>query len=289
MKSTRSSTTTLRVGDIKLHLVSDGVTWMDGGGAFGLVPRALWMGVIESDEHNRVPMILNCLLILAGGRTILVDTGLGDKLTPKDERILSIERPEGGLAAALQLAGVARKDVDIVVNTHLHSDHCGGNTTLQDGGIVPTFPNAEYWVQRLEYADAAFPNERTRATYLPENFTTLYESGQMRLINGETEVAPGVRCVVTPGHTRAHQSVVIEQDGQAALYTGDMSTFAVHFERLAWLTAYDVEPLINLETKRSWQRWALAHEALILFPHDTGMPVGRLVESDSGSSQIVEA
>jgi glyoxylase-like metal-dependent hydrolase (beta-lactamase superfamily II) len=289
MKSDRSSNTTLKVGDIQLNLVSDGVTWVDGGGAFGLVPRALWIRVIKSDEHNRVPMILNCLLILAGGRTILVDTGLGDKLTPKDERVWGIERPEGGLVAALQRAGVAREDVDIVVNTHLHSDHCGGNTTLQDGKIVLAFPNAEYWVQRLEYADAAFPNERTRATYLPENFTALYENGQMRLIDGETEVAPGVRCVVTPGHTRAHQSVVIEQDGQAALYTGDMSTYAIHFARLAWLTAYDVEPLINLETKRSWQRWALAHQALILFPHDVGLPVGRLVESENGSPQIVEA
>jgi glyoxylase-like metal-dependent hydrolase (beta-lactamase superfamily II) len=182
--------------------------------------------------------------------------------------------------------GVAPEDVDIVVNTHLHSDHCGGNTTLRDGEVVPTFPNAEYWVQRLEYADAAFPNERTRATYLAENFASLYESGQMRLVDGETEIMPGVRCVVTPGHTRGHQSVVIERGGQTALYTGDMATFAVHFERLAWLTAYDVEPLVNLETKRAWQRWALAHDALVLFPHDTGTPMGRLVEGEGGKLHI---
>jgi glyoxylase-like metal-dependent hydrolase (beta-lactamase superfamily II) len=288
MKTDHSKEMMRQIGDIAFYMVNDGVAWMDGGGAFGLVPRALWAQVMAPDEHNRVPMILNNLLILADGCTIVVDTGLGDKLTPKEEHIWGIDRPGGGLVAALQRVGVAPEDVDIVVNTHLHSDHCGGNTTRRDGKIVPTFPNAEYWVQRLEYADAAFPNERTRATYLSENFAPLYETGQIRLIDGATELAPGVWCVVTPGHTRAHQSVMIEQDGQAALYTGDMSTFAVHFERLAWLTAYDVEPLINLETKRTWQRWALAHEALILFPHDAGMPVGHLVESENGSPQIVE-
>jgi glyoxylase-like metal-dependent hydrolase (beta-lactamase superfamily II) len=234
-------------------------------------------------------MSIDCLLIQGDGLTVVVDTGLGDKLSPRDERIWGIERPEGGLVQALRREGIAPEDVDIVVNTHLHSDHCGGNTTLQDGEVVPTFLNAEYWVQRLEYDDAALPNERTRATYLAENFVPLYESGQMRLMDGEADIMPGVRCVVTPGHTRGHQSIVIERGGQAALYTGDMATFAVHFERLAWLTAYDVEPLVNLETKRVWQRWALARDAAVLLPHDTGRPIGRLVEGDGGKLQFVAA
>jgi len=275
-----------QIGDGELHLVSDGVAWSDAGGVFGVVPRALWEHVAEPDAHNRVPMSMDCLLIRVDGRVIIVDTGLGDKLTPKGMDIWGIERPEGGLVDSLRREGIAPEDIDVVVNTHLHADHCGGNTTRRGDAIVPTFPNAEYWVQRLEYADAAFPNERTCATYLPENFVPLYESGHIRLIDGETELAPGVRCVVTPGHTRGHQSVVIERGGQAALYTGDMTTFAVHFERLAWMTAYDVEPLVNLETKRTWQRWALAHKGLILLPHDTRMPAGYLTAGQNGKPRM---
>lgn len=276
-----------QIGDIELHLVSDGTVQADAGGAFGLVPRVLWSRVMDTDALNRVPMALNCLLIRTDGRLILVETGLGDKLTPKEAQVWGIERPEGGLVGSLNRIGVAPEDIDIVINTHLHWDHCGGNTVLRNDQIVPTFPNAEYWVQRLEYADAAFPNERTRATYLAENFVPLYTSGQLRLLNGEAEPIPGVRCVVTPGHTRAHQSVTIERDGEAALFTGDLATFAVHFERLAWITAYDVEPLITLETKRAWQHWALAHQALLIFPHDTGIPVGRLVREDDGKLRLV--
>jgi glyoxylase-like metal-dependent hydrolase (beta-lactamase superfamily II) len=143
-------------------------------------------------------------------------------------------------------------------------------------------------VQRLEYADAAFPNERTRATYLSDNFAPLLASGQMRLLNGETGVLPGMRCVVTPGHTRGHQSIVFESGERAAMFVCDMASFAVHFARLAWMTAFDVEPLITLETKRTWQRWALANDALILFMHDALIPVGRLVEQD-GKLEVIAA
>jgi len=266
----------MQIGNVQINLVSDGVGWFDGGGAFGLVPRVRWEKLLPPDELNRVPLGLHCLLIRSQDKIILVDTGLGDKLTEKERQFFDVDRAHGGLVEALARLGVTPDEVDIVINTHLHADHCGGNTRFQGEEVVPTFPNAEYWVQRLEWADAAFPNERTRATYLSLNFMPLQALGKLRLLNGDTRVTSEVRTVVTRGHTRAHQSVVIESEGEAALFTGDLATLAIHFERLAWVTAYDVEPLETIETKRRWQRWALEREALIIAAHDTQMPAGRL-------------
>jgi glyoxylase-like metal-dependent hydrolase (beta-lactamase superfamily II) len=269
------------IGDIEIALINDGCTWVDPGGPFGTVPKVLWSEFYTLNPEGFAPMDHHCLLVRAGGKIIVVDTGHGTKLTQKQiEQHLRLERPEGSLVEGLAQRGVSPDDVDLVINTHLHGDHCGGNTRYEDDQVVPTFPNAEYWVQRLEYADAAFPNERTRVTYRAANFDTLYRSGQMRLLDGDIEVIPGMRCVVTPGHTRAHQSIVFEQGGQAALYAADMATYAVHFARLAWLTAYDVEPLVNLETKRNWQHWALERDAILIFEHEPLIPLGRLVPGE---------
>jgi glyoxylase-like metal-dependent hydrolase (beta-lactamase superfamily II) len=268
----------LTIGDITIHIVNDAIIHADTGGPFGLVPRALWSRTYQADAESRIPMHHNCLLVRADGRTIVVDTGYGTRLPDKMQHFLSLERPEGDLVAGLARHGVAPEDVDLVINTHLHGDHCGGNTRFDEAGdLAPTFPNAEYVVQRLEYADAAFPNERTRGTYYASNFAPLYETGQMRLLDGDVEIAPGMRCAVTPGHTRAHMSVVFEAGGEAALYVADLASLWVHFANLAWMTAYDVEPLVTLETKRVWQRWALERDALILFEHDPLIAVGRLV------------
>lgn len=268
----------MQIGRAKLHLVSDGLVRLDGGGPFGLVPRTMWEKLLPPDEFNRVPLRLYCLLIHSQGKTILVDTGLGDHLSDKQRQIYGLTRPNGGLIQALARLSLSPEAIDIVINTHLHADHSGGNTTPRggNGGLIPTFPRAEYWIQRQEWADAAFPNERTRAVYLPQNFLPLKEAGQLRLLNGDTQVTSEVRTVITRGHTRAHQSVVIESEGEVALYTGDLATLAVHFERLAWVTAYDVEPLETIETKRRWQQWALERNAWIILPHDTQTPLARL-------------
>jgi glyoxylase-like metal-dependent hydrolase (beta-lactamase superfamily II) len=282
--SARSKELYFRIGHVEIYLLNDGLIWLDGGGAFGLVPRVMWETLLPPDKLNRVPLSLNCLLIRSEGKTILIDTGLGDHLTEKLRQVYGLVRDKGGLLQELAHLGFMPESVDIVINTHLHADHCGGNTTYRAGDrkIVPAFPNAEYWIQRLEWADAAFPNERTRATYKSPNFMPLHSAGQLRLLNGDTRVTNEVRTVITRGHTRAHQSVVIESEGKTALYTGDMATLAVHFERLAWVTAYDVEPLETIETKRRWRHWALERDAIIVFPHDTKTPLARLRTDNEG-------
>ncbi|MBC7251078.1 MAG: MBL fold metallo-hydrolase [Anaerolineae bacterium] len=269
----------IQIGNVTVHHVLGENFRADGGGHFGLVPKVLWQRIASTDESNRVSMVFHGWLIESAGRRILVDTGHGTKLDDKFKRHFAVEEDDR-LLVSLAAIGVSPQEVDIVINTHLHADHCGGNTRRQGDQIVAAFPNAEYWVQRLEYADALFPNERTRATYLAENFRPLEESGQLRLLYGDTRVTPEVRCLVTRGHTRAHQCVVIESEGQAAICLGDLAPWAVHFERLAWVPAYDVEPLETIETKRRVRDWALETGAILLFDHDPRMAAGILREED---------
>jgi glyoxylase-like metal-dependent hydrolase (beta-lactamase superfamily II) len=268
----------MHIGDLEIHLVSDGHVWVDPGGPFGLVPRALYQTVIPPNADNLVPELLTCLLVRSEGRTILVDTGLGPKLDEKAQARWGVERPQGGLADGLARLGVGPDEVEVVICTHLHSDHCGGNTGLEGERVVPVFPRAEYLVQRMEWADASHPNVRTRGTYFAENFAPLLAEGRLRLLHGEQAVTSQVRCVLTPGHTRGHQAVLLSSGGWRGLFVSDMATFAVHMARAAWVTAFDVEPLENIATKQRWQRWALETGAWLFFIHDPRTPVGRLVE-----------
>lgn len=263
--------------DLEYHVISDGIYWGDGGGAFGLVPRTIWEKQLPPDEKNRVPFSLNSLLIRSDDKIILVDTGYGQKLSEKAQQIAGLVRPEGDLLDALARLDIQPDQVDIVINTHLHADHCGGNTIIQNDQVVPTFPNAQYYIQRLEWADAIAPNERTRATYLAENFVPLQTTGHLKLINGNTQVTSHVRTAIARGHTRAHQVVILETHEQILLFVADLSTLHYQFQRLAWVTAYDVEPLETIESKRYWQQWALDNDAVIIFQHDTQIPAGKLV------------
>jgi glyoxylase-like metal-dependent hydrolase (beta-lactamase superfamily II) len=273
----------IELGEFRIHLINDGTTRVDPGGAFGLVPRALWSRYLMPDADGLVPMINLTLLVEAHGKKIIVDTGLGRKLDARAEAIWNLSRPNGDLLDGLARLNCAPGDIDLVIDTHLHADHAGGNTLLSEsGGFIPAFLNAEYVVQRREYEDAMQPNERTAATYQPFNYQPLVETGQMRLLDGDTELLPGITGHVTRGHTPGHMSVRFESEGQHALFVCDLASYAVHFERLGWMTAYDVEPLETLETKRRWQAWALETGAVLMFPHDSQRPVGRLRQADGG-------
>ena len=276
----------IRLGDIEIALFNDATTWVDPGAMFGLVPRVLWSRYCAVDARQLIKIANHNLLIRCAGKNIIVDTGFGNCLSESQRQRRSVTHYDG-THAGLDALGITSEEIDIVIDTHLHDDHCTGNFRWHgDGARKVAFPNAQYLVQRREYEGAIKPNERTRATYLPQNYRPLYESGQLRLLDGDSEIAPGVTALVTPGHTPAHMSVRIESGGEHAAFLCDMASLAVHFERLAWMTAFDVEPLLTLETKRRWQAWALETRALLFFTHDAQTPAGRLTQDDNGRCKV---
>jgi glyoxylase-like metal-dependent hydrolase (beta-lactamase superfamily II) len=278
----------MQLGNFTLHLIHAGLTQADAGGPFGLVPRALFKSYYMPDENNLVPMSLNCLFIQTPTQKILIDTGLGSKLDEKGLANWGLTYPHGTLLDGLGRIGVAPSDIDLVINTHLHADHCGGNTMFADtGGVIATFPNAEYVVQAREMLDATHPNERTRSTYIPQNWDVLRARGKLRLLYGDTQLADGIWGMLAPGHTPGLMAIRIESMGQHAAFVCDMASFAVHFEKLAWMTAYDVEPMVTLETKRIWQAWAFDTDAVIIFPHETKRPMGKLIRNAKNQPEIV--
>lgn len=273
------------VGSIRCHIISDGVQLSDGGGFFGLVPRVLWEPVIRPDERNRIPVSLRSLLIESDAGLILVDTGQGDKLGAKEFNRLGMSPRRERLLGEMKAAGFDPADVDLVLMTHLHGDHAGGATRWSTPGdpsspIVPTFPNARCAIQRLELAAASFPNERTRGTYFAQNWQVLQERGQVDVVNGDQRLASGVRTETVPGHTESIQAVWIESQGESLLFWGDVCSWAAHLERLAWVPAFDILPMLSIEGKRSLRDRALERDALLVFQHDGQVVTGRLVEGD---------
>ena len=269
---------TTRVGSVRIHALDAGSILLDGGAMFGVVPRPLWERRIPPDDRNRIPMALRCLLVEAPHALVLVDAGIGNKEDAKFRETYGVEN-EGAptrLEDALAELGVRPVDVDLVVNTHLHFDHAGGNTLRDpDGSVRPAFPRARYVVQRGELAFAASKNERIRASYLDHNLAPIAEAGLWELVEGEVEVTEGVRLVPSPGHTPHHQSVLVESGGEKACFLADVCPTAAHLP-LPWIMGYDLEPLVTLESKRRLWASALREDWLLVFEHDPVVSWGRL-------------
>ncbi|MBA2565787.1 MAG: MBL fold metallo-hydrolase [Gemmatimonadetes bacterium] len=274
----------LELGDIRVTVLNDGFQRLDGGAMFGVVPKPLWERRIAPDERNRIRLALRCLLLEGPGGPVLVDTGIGSKEQARDSRfcdIYGVER-EGGLLAELDALGLAPEDVRLVVNTHLHFDHCGGNTRLgPDGSVVPTFPNARYVVVRGEWQDAMAPSERNRASYLRDNFVPPQQAGLLDLVAPGSVLSPGVQFVHAPGHTRFHQCVRIDGGAGTALFCADLVPTASHIP-YPYIMAYDLYPMETLGTKKSLLPEAAGEGWRIVLEHEPENPVGRLQPEERG-------
>jgi glyoxylase-like metal-dependent hydrolase (beta-lactamase superfamily II) len=268
----------MEFGDYRVEVVPGGEFRLDGGAMFGVVPRALWQRVAPPDEQNRVTLNANCLFVEAAGERVLVETGMGDKWSPRQAEVYGVS-PGAGLAESLRArTGCRPEDVSIVVNTHLHFDHAGGNTRLDAGGNArPAFPNARYFVSRAEYEHAESPHERDRASYLPENWRPLAESGQLELKDDDYEVVPGLSLETVPGHSRTMQCVRLERGGRTLYGFADLVPTRAHVP-LAWVMGYDLYPVETVEAKRRLLPRAAREGWLCLFYHDPERPLARVVE-----------
>ncbi len=271
---------TRQLGRWRIHAIQAGGQQLDGGAMFGVVPKVLWERRIAADARNRIPLGMRCLLVEHDDGLLLIDTGSGNKETSKFHDIYAIENAgaEGRtmLEDGIHALGFTPDDVTLVINTHLHFDHAGGNTwRTPSGGVEAAFPNARYVVQRGEMAWATHTNERTAASYFGPNWDAIVAAGRFDLVDGEPEIRSGVQLLRTPGHTPHHQSVLLTSGGESAVFLGDVTPTASHLP-LPWIMGYDVEPLVTLESKRTLLARAEAEGWLLIFEHDATTAWGRV-------------
>ncbi|MBI2683099.1 MAG: MBL fold metallo-hydrolase, partial [Acidobacteriales bacterium] len=207
MPKTAQDRPSTRLGDFQLTVFSDGCYFLDAGALFGVVPKTLWSRRVTPDEHNRFRTGLNSVLVRANGKNVLIETGIGGKLTPKQR---AIHGNEELLLENLRAGGVEPGDIDVVINSHLHFDHCGGNTIYREGKAVATFPNAQYYAPRGEWEHGSKQLERDRVSYISDNYDPLIQSGQMTLLEGSAQILPGISVEPFPGHTRNMMAILIE-------------------------------------------------------------------------------
>ena len=279
----------LNLGDLRLTMLNGGNFRLDGGAMHGVVPKTIWSKLVSCDPLNRVEYTTQCLLVeTPDNRRVLIETGNGDKFPAKLKDIYGIDH-DRSIGDALAEVGLEPDAIDLVVMSHLHFDHSGGTTRRGAGGdLQPVFWRARHVVQAREWQDATHPHERSRASYLAENIFPLQDSGLLQLVDGEAEIAPGVRVVPTPGHTAGHQSVLLGQPGgPRALFLGDVVPTAVH-TRLPFVMGYDLDPARTVETKRALFQRAIDEDWIVLWGHDLEHHGGRLA-FDKDGKPVVQA
>lgn len=258
----------ITIGDFELHAVTDGTYVADGGAFFGVVPKVLWQRKVQADDLNRITVSCNSVLVRTGKQNVLIETGIGNKLAEKTK---SFYLPQQKLLDSLHAAGLAPEDVDVVINSHLHFDHCGWNTVYKNGTAVATFPKAKYYAPKGEWEHGSRQLERDRVSYISANYDPLIRSGQMTLLDGDHEILPGISVAVYPGHTRHMWAVVVHSGGQTACYISDLLPTRWHLEP-SWVMAYDLFPLETIENRKKYYEQAIPAQWLTMFTHDPDVP-----------------
>ncbi|MGA3088549.1 MAG: MBL fold metallo-hydrolase [Terriglobales bacterium] len=273
------------LGDYEVTIVSDGTYWLDGGAFFGVVPKTMWSKRMTPDELNRVDTGLNSLLVRTGEKNILIETGIGNKLP---EKMVQIYKQPAQLLDNLHRAGLAPEDIDIVINTHLHFDHCGWNTIRRGDLVVATFPKAKYYVQEQEWEHGRLQLERDAVSYMSPNYDPLLATGQMVLLNGNRELWPGISVKVFPGHTANMQAVMVESGGRTACYISDLIPTSHHLD-VTWAMAFDLFPLQTIESRKQYYSQAIPEKWLTVFTHDDATPWGYVDRGERGKLRLVPA
>ena len=271
------------LGEFELTVLSDGTYFLDGGAMFGVVPKPLWEKRAPADNENRILLGLNTVVVRTGTYNVAIETGIGNKL---GEKLRSIYGAKEQLPQAFAVAGIRPEAIDVVINSHLHFDHCGWNTTrTPDGRILPTFPNARYFAHRGEVEHGHLQLERDAISYTSANYDPLIETGQMTLLDtkpGEvTEIVPGISVECYPGHTAQLLAVNIDSAGRRACYISDLLPTSAHLD-ITWVMGYDLFPLTCIEQRKRFYSRAIPEEWLVLFTHDHHRPMGYVTRNSKG-------
>jgi len=266
----------LKIADYEICPIPTGIFALDGGAMFGTVPKVLWQKTNPSDEQNRIPMEARALLLKSKTKNILIDTGngadfvakYGEKLGGKFSEMYGVQKEGPSLLKSLARYGLTPEQITDVILTHLHFDHAGGGTTEKNGMLVPSFPNAQYYLQEDNLKTASKPNLRERASYFPANYQPLLESKKLTLLGGEKEnFLPHVSALISNGHTQGQQAVKISDGKTTLLYCGDVIPTSSHV-RLPWIMGYDLNPLLIMEEKEKVLTQAAEQGWYLFFEHD---------------------
>lgn len=273
----------MNIGQYKLTALETGRFALDGGAMFGIIPKNLWAKRIPADEQNRIPLALRCLLVCSDNHKILIDTGIGEKFEPKWQEIYHIDLSGRSLVRLLSDNDLDPQDITDVVLSHLHFDHCGGTTFIEKNQVRLRFPNARHHIQKQQWQWAQHPSNKDKASYLNENYSLIFESGILNLVEGDTEILPGIQTVQLNGHTPGMQGVKITGDGKTVFYCADLVPTASHIP-LPWIMAYDNEPLVTLAEKQDLMPRACNEGWILFFEHDPFYCAARIVQDDRGFS-----
>ena len=278
----------MQLGDLNLKSISGGRFRLDGGSMFGVVPKPLWSKVYPPDDRNTIPHGTNCVLVQDGARNILIDTGYGSKLSPRQREVFDSDAGDP-LLASLAAHGLSPEQIDTVILSHLHFDHAGGSTRYDESGtLVPTFSRATYIAQQLEWNIATADLPELRGAYPPENLVPLQESGQLQLVDGDVELVPGIRAIVTGGHTAGHMAIVIESQGESAVFLADICPTWRHLRTL-WCMAYDVDLLQTRRIKPRLLGEIADNNWLALSDHDPDHAAARIARDTRQDFIVTEA
>ena len=277
----------MKVGNYTLYSIETSQFSLDGGAMFGIIPKTLWEKEAPADEYNRIQMVTRSLLVVSNERKIIIDTGNGDKWDDKNRSRYNIDLDKINLSSSLEKYGFIPADITDVFCTHLHFDHAGGNTSIEDGKIVPTFPNATYWIHKDNWDLANSPSEKDRGSYLAENWSVLAENGMIEYVTDREEFLPGIEIMLTYGHTIGMMHPLIKDGNNTVFYAADIFPMAAHVP-LAWVMAYDLNPVQTIKEKRSLLPTMVDKNWTVFFEHDPLRQAGK-VTMDGKHYRLKEA
>ena len=277
----------MKVGNYTLYSIETSQFSLDGGAMFGIIPKTLWEKEAPADEYNRIQMVTRSLLVVSNERKIIIDTGNGDKWDDRNRSRYNIDLDKINLSSSLEKYGFIPADITDVFCTHLHFDHAGGNTSIEDGKIVPTFPNATYWIHQDNWDLANSPSEKDRGSYLAENWSVLAENGMIEYVTDREEFLPGIEIMLTYGHTIGMMHPLIKDGDNTVFYAADIFPMAAHVP-LAWVMAYDLNPVQTIKEKRSLLPTMVDKNWTVFFEHDPLRQAGK-VTMDGKHYRLKEA
>ena len=272
----------MQIGDYDIQLIKCGEFRLDGGAMFGVIPKTLWQKEFPADENNRILLALNTLLVVGNGRVILIDSGTGNKFSEKYVNIYGIDFKKYSLTKSLSEKNIQPEDVTDVILTHLHFDHAGGTTYYDSAGELKLqFPNAIHYIQKkqLDWAQKGF--EKDRASYLKENLTALLFSKKLKKLKSGGKLYNGIELIISNGHTKAQQMVLISDEENKLLYASDLFPTSAHIP-IPWIMAYDLEPIVTVYEKKEILKKAVDANWIIFFEHDPKISCATIKKTEKG-------